>query len=484
MSTAGEGRIRLLVDGRPVETATSGGRRLLDLLRDDLGLTGTKEGCGEGECGACAVLLDGVLVNSCLVPLAQADGRLVTTIEGLAADARWSGLRRSFLEHGGTQCGMCAPGMLMAARALLAGGGPAGEAEIREAIAGTLCRCTGYTKVLESIAAAAEEPAGPVSPGEDDRVPLHAFAATPLRPPRPAPEVLRVDTLAQALAAVDADPSIRPLAGGTDMMVQLAEGPTATRATTRLLDLDRLGELRRIETDGDELVLGALVTWTSVRRAPLVAAALPALAEVAGTVGAAAIRNRGTLGGSCCTASPAGDLAPLLLATDARLVATSLHGHRTISAAAFWPAYRRTALAPGELLTAIRIPLAPAREIRVRKVGARRALAIAKVSLALGWQEDATGRWRAVRVALGSVAPTPIRARATEELLEDRTPDAGLAEEAAQTLAAEISPIDDIRSTAAYRRAVAGAVLRRFLLDAAGTTGWAEPSRPGPSRVE
>ena len=142
-----------------------GMRRLLDVLREDLALTGTKEGCGEGECGACTVLLDGAPVNSCLVPICQVDGATVATVEGLApARDALDALQQAFLETGGAQCGICTPGMLMAARAYLdAGGGPDDDA-IREAIAGNLCRCTGYTKIVEAIARAAGGPAMSTDP--------------------------------------------------------------------------------------------------------------------------------------------------------------------------------------------------------------------------------------------------------------------------------------------------------------------------------
>jgi aerobic carbon-monoxide dehydrogenase small subunit len=158
--------IRLLVNGAPVEVDVPGMRRLLDVLREELGLTGTKEGCGEGECGACSVILDGQVVDACLVPISQADGSAVRTVEGLApraastaatGDPELDGLQRAFLEAGGAQCGICTPGMLMAARAYLDAGGSAEEAGIREAIAGNLCRCTGYTKIVEAIAIAARE---------------------------------------------------------------------------------------------------------------------------------------------------------------------------------------------------------------------------------------------------------------------------------------------------------------------------------------
>jgi carbon-monoxide dehydrogenase small subunit len=162
---------RFSVNGESVEVDAPGMRRLLDVLREDLGLTGTKEGCGEGECGACTVLVDGAVVDSCLVPVCQVEDSEVRTVEGLAATAAATGasepwstssasaalgpLQQAFLEAGGAQCGICTPGMLMAARAYLDDGGGPDEDAIREAIAGNLCRCTGYTKIIDAIAIAA-----------------------------------------------------------------------------------------------------------------------------------------------------------------------------------------------------------------------------------------------------------------------------------------------------------------------------------------
>ena len=146
---------RFMVNGEAVEVRAAGTRRLLDVLREDLGLTGTKEGCGEGECGACSVLLDGAVVDACLVPVGQAAGSAVRTVEGLAPPGALGVLQEAFLETGGAQCGICTPGMLMAGEAFLASGAEPTEENIREAIAGNLCRCTGYTKIIDAIALAA-----------------------------------------------------------------------------------------------------------------------------------------------------------------------------------------------------------------------------------------------------------------------------------------------------------------------------------------
>lgn len=152
MSTAWP-QIQLTINGQPATVEAPSMKRLLDVLREDLGLTGTKEGCGEGECGSCSVRMNGELVNSCLVPILQADGARIETVEGLAIDAELHPLQKAFLECGGAQCGICTPGMLMAATHLLAHNPRPSMDEIREGLAGNLCRCTGFIKIFESVIA-------------------------------------------------------------------------------------------------------------------------------------------------------------------------------------------------------------------------------------------------------------------------------------------------------------------------------------------
>jgi aerobic carbon-monoxide dehydrogenase small subunit len=153
--TAALASIQLIINGQPTHVEAPPMKRLLDVLREDLGLTGTKEGCGEGECGSCSIRMNGELVNSCLVPLLQADGARIETVEGLAIDAELHPLQKAFLECGGAQCGICTPGMLMAATHLLAHNSHPSLDEIREGLAGNLCRCTGFVRIFESVIAAA-----------------------------------------------------------------------------------------------------------------------------------------------------------------------------------------------------------------------------------------------------------------------------------------------------------------------------------------
>ncbi|HXS71538.1 MAG TPA: xanthine dehydrogenase family protein subunit M [Patescibacteria group bacterium] len=284
----------------------------------------------------------------------------------------------------------------------------------------------------------------------------------PIEPPVTSPRDL--PAAYAVLASGSADAPVKPVAGGTDLMVSLT-GELAPPPAS-VVDLWAIEALRGIAIDGDALTLGALTTYTDVRRSALCREHVPALVEAAATIGAAQIQNRGTLGGNIANASPAGDTLPVLLAADAVIVVGSERGERDVPAAEFWTGYRQTALAHDELIVRIRLPLAAEREMRFRKVGTRRAQAISKVVIAVAWQGD--GSWRDVRVALGSVAATPVRAAATEAALEDRRPTPETADAAAETLAGELAPIDDVRSTAEYRRLVAARVLHRIIRDAGG----------------
>ena len=282
----------------------------------------------------------------------------------------------------------------------------------------------------------------------------------PAEPPVESPA-----TLAEAYALLAAGDGWRPIAGGTDLMVQIS-GELAP-PPERVLDIWHLDELRGIRLEEGGLRLGALTTYTDIRRSALCQELVPALVQAAATIGAAQIQNRGTLGGNVVNASPAGDTLPILLATDADIVLGSAAGGRVIAVADFFTAYRQTARRDDELVLGVRIPLPSGRQVRFRKIGTRLAQAISKVVMALSWREDG-GVWRDVRLSLGSVAATPIRARQTEGVLEGAAPRQSTADHAADTLAAEIQPIDDVRSTADYRRAVAARVLHRLLRDEGG----------------
>lgn len=285
-----------------------------------------------------------------------------------------------------------------------------------------------------------------------------------VEPPSESPTRLEA---AYALLADPSGPAWRPLAGGTDLMVQMT-GEIGD-PPERVLDIWALDELRGIAVESDALVIGALTTYTELRRSPLVAEFVPALGEAAATIGAAQIQNRGTIGGNIANASPAGDTLPVLLALGADIVLGSSAGERRVAADEFWTGYRATARRPDELVVRICVPLASDRVVRFRKIGTRRAQAISKVVMALAWRATTEDDpWTDVRLALGSVAATTVRSPGAEAVLEGAKPTRETADAAAAALTSELRPIDDVRSTADYRRAVAGRVLRRLIRDAGG----------------
>jgi CO/xanthine dehydrogenase FAD-binding subunit len=280
--------------------------------------------------------------------------------------------------------------------------------------------------------------------------------------------VVSARSLGEALSALaETRPKWTVVAGGTDVMVFLDAGALKP---DRVLDIWRLRELRYVREEDGGVAVGALSTYSDLIRAPLLQNHAPDLVQAALEVGAAAIQNRGTLAGSIANASPAGDPLPVLLAADAQIeVRSAARGARRVPASQFFVAYRKTALGADELITAIHLPRLRAGEHTFfRKVGTRRAQAIAKMVVAAragveGGGPGADPRVERITVGVGCAAPVPIRAPKTEALVSGKRVTPELIEEARRTLAAEVSPIDDLRSTAVYRRKVAGNLIAQFL---------------------
>jgi CO/xanthine dehydrogenase FAD-binding subunit len=260
-------------------------------------------------------------------------------------------------------------------------------------------------------------------------------------------DVRSVTTVRDALGSLH-DEDRAPIAGATDLFVALNFGTLTPR---RFVDIWRVDELRRIAVNADTLVIGALVTYTDLIRSPIIAARLPMLIEASRLIGGPQIQNRGTIGGNIANASPAGDSLPILAAVDATVVLRSTVGERRVPFNEFYTGYRASVRRPDELIVAVEIPAVHGRQW-FRKVGTRAAQAISKVVIA-GVRDG-----RSARIALGSVAPTVVRARHTEEALGN----GATIDDAVEVLRREIVPIDDIRSTAEYRRLVSGNLARRF----------------------
>ena len=448
----------LPLDGVRVHTS------LLDLIRSH-GLTGAKEGCAEGECGACSVLVlrpDGersqwLALNSCLVPAAAFDGQEVVTAEGLGSPDRLHPVQREMAERGGSQCGYCTPGFVcsMAAEYYRADGGTFDL----HAVSGNLCRCTGYRPIRDAaLALGAPEDADPLAARTSALAPgpsTTRVAADDGRFVRPA-------TLDEALSLLAADPDTVAVAGSTDWGVEVN---LRGRRARSLVAVDRLAELRVTEVADDAITVGAALTLTELEA--VLAGRLPLLDEVWPQFASRLIRNGATVGGNLGTASPIGDLAPALLALEASLVLVSLRGEREVPLSEYFTGYRRTVRGPEELIRAVRVPVPPSPLVAFHKVAKRRIDDISSVAVAFA-VDVVDGIVRKARIGLGGVAATPLRALATEAALEGEPWNPGTVARAAGVLAREGTPIDDVRASAAYREAMLRNALVRFGVERGG----------------
>ncbi len=433
---------------------------LLDFLRG-VGLTGAKEGCAEGECGACAVMVarpDGdhsrwTAINSCLSPAAALDGQEVVTAEGLGSPDDLHPVQAELAHRGGSQCGYCTPGFVcsMAAEFYRPDRGESdGDGFDLHAIAGNLCRCTGYRPIRDAAAALG-------LPDAADPFVVRQGASAPA----PAPTALgdgaftRPADLAEALRLLHEHPDATVVAGSTDWGVEVN---LRGRRAARVVAIDRLPELRTVWSDGP-VEVGAGLTLSELEEA--LGDAVPLLAEVWPLFASPLIRNAATVGGNLATASPIGDLAPALLALEATLVLASVEGDREVALADFFTGYRETLLVPGELIRSVRIPHPQASRTGFHKIAKRRLDDISSVAVAFAVVVEDGVVVRA-RIGLGGVAATPIRALATEAALEGRPWTGETIEAAARVLTGEGTPIDDQRASAAYRSAMLGNALRSW----------------------
>jgi xanthine dehydrogenase iron-sulfur cluster and FAD-binding subunit A len=398
------------------------------------------------------VLLDGRAVNACLTAAGQAHGREVVTIEGLAGEARGTALIDTFGKAGAVQCGFCTPGFVVAAHALLAETGAPDVAAIQRGLSGNLCRCTGYAKIVAAVAGAAQA----IEPAQA------AEKTAQTRPGIAQTTFARPDTLGAALDLLGRpDRQWRVVAGGTDVFVQHEHRLDALN----LLDIGGLGELRGIRETSEDIRIGALTRYSEIIGSPLAQEWAAPLIMAAREVGGVQIQNMGTVAGNLANASPAADSLPPLYVLDAVVTLRSSRGQRSIPVQDVVLGPGRTSIAPDELIVEISIPKRrhAGQEIAFfEKTGPRKAMTIAKASVAFrGWLD--AGRLAHVEVALGAVAPTVVFApEAAAALMAGRFDEATLLR-AADVAQQECRPIDDIRSTAAYRRKLVRGLLIRNL---------------------
>ncbi len=443
---------------------------LLDALRG-LGLTGCKEGCAEGECGACAVMLataderggtEWTAVNACLVPAAAVDGQEVVTAEGLGTPAAPHPVQSGLAASGGSQCGYCTPGFAcsMAAEFYRAGREPADGAAGADgaahddhgelgpngfdlhAVSGNLCRCTGYRPIRDAaFELGAPEPADPLA----ERRTRPAPDAVATRLDSDGARFVRPASLDEALRLVRDEPDAVVVAGCTDWGVDVnLRGLRAELA----IAIERLPELRELTVGDASIEIGAALPLTEIGRR--LAGRVPLLDQVFPQFASPLIRNRATIGGNLGTGSPIGDTLPALLALEARVVLVSIDGEHEVDLADYFTGYRTTVRRPDELIRAVRIPLPLAHVTAFHKISKRRFDDISSVAVAFALDFHG-GVVASARIGLGGVAATPIRARATEAALFGQPWNDEIVRNAASVLGSEGTPMSDHRASAEYR---------------------------------
>lgn len=452
---------------------------VLAYLRDHCRRVGTKEGCAEGDCGACTVVLGEVdseggggairyrAVNSCIQFLPQLHGKQLITVEDLrGADGALHPVQQAMVEEHASQCGFCTPGFVMSLFAMFHDAGAAGRAAVDDALAGNLCRCTGYAPII----CAAQKILA--QRGADKFDAANKTTVKKLRAANGS-ETLTVRCNGQSyfaprtlrgllqLRARHADATL--VAGATDA------GLWATKQLRRfgtLLDTGRVAELRRLRERGGMLEIGAAVTYRDAAAA--LTAHYPALGELMRRLGSVQVRNAGTIGGNIANGSPIGDMPPPLIAAGSRVVLRSVRGARDIALEDFFVDYGKQDLRAGEVLEKILLPLPPAGlHFKVYKLSKRFDQDISTVcgAFALRMQKEKVA---AIRIAFGGMAGIPQRARRTEQALAGKTWSESTVAAAAAVLEKEYTPLSDLRGGAAYRTLAAKNLLHRFYLETTG----------------
>ncbi|MEI8030379.1 MAG: xanthine dehydrogenase small subunit [Comamonadaceae bacterium] len=449
-------------------------RTLLEVLREDLNSSGTKEGCNEGDCGACTVVLAEAVggrvkysaVNSCIRLAHSVDRMAVWTVEDLAApDGTLHPAQTAMVQCHSSQCGFCTPGFVMSLFAMYQNHVCRGETITRELaqeeLSGNLCRCTGYRPILDAAQQMAQLPLVPV----DETALLKQLKLL-------APDQSSLDTrdsyqspttLRNLLAIRAAQPQAQLVAGCTDVGLWINK---IHMQFDKVIDLTRVRELQRIESYPNHLAIGAAVKLGDAFAA--LVAERPQLHNFASRFAGLPVRNSGTLGGNIANGSPIGDSMPLLIALQANVVLMSVRGHREMPLEQLYTGYRKNVIAADEILAWIKVPKATAGELlRVYKISKRFEDDISAVCLAvklqLGGQKIVSAS-----IGVGGVAATPARASKTETLLRGQAWSQATAQLASTALRNEFSPISDMRASSAYRMQVLGNLLQRFWLESQG----------------
>lgn len=456
-------------------------RTLLELLREDLCSTGTKEGCGEGDCGACTVVLaepdaatDGSTlrfkaVNSCIRLAHSVDGMALWTTEDIAAaDGTPHPVQQAMVQCHASQCGFCTPGFVMSLFGVYQNHVAKGQVVTRElaqqALSGNLCRCTGYRPIFDAAQAMGALPAAVL----DTPALLQKLEQLRQSNPRLAADSAykSPETLAELLVLRAETPTAQLVAGCTDVGLWVTK---QHQQFTRVLDLTRVAELRRITRSATHLKIGAAVTLADAFAA--LVAERPQLHTFATRFAGLPVRNSGTLGGNIANGSPIGDSMPLLIALNSTVVLASVRGERELPLAQLYTGYRQNVMAPDEVLAWIRVPSATVREnLQVYKISKRFDDDISAVCLAINLPIDSDHVTHA-SIGVGGVAATPVRAVKTEAALRGQPWTLATVQRAMAVLRTEFTPLSDMRASADYRTAVLGNLLQRYWLESQGLQG-------------
>jgi xanthine dehydrogenase small subunit len=436
---------------------------VLDYLRGVERLTGTKEGCAEGDCGACTIAVarpgpDGPrfeAVNSCLMLVPQLEGRDVLTVEGLAGrDGQLHPVQSALVEADATQCGFCTPGFAMAMFAFSQDGSAKDDEAIHEALAGNLCRCTGYRPIVEACRKLTPAPAGCLQ----DKPASGGTAALGDAVYRNGDQIFHLPASLDALATLRAQyPDAIMLGGGTDLGLRVSK---EREAFPEVIWTGGVAELKRIADKDGAIEFGAAVTYSEAL--PLLERHFPSFAEMVRRIGSRQIRNLGTFAGNLATASPIGDTIPCLMALNADVTLRSQTGARTLLVEQFITGYRKTAMQSGEFIESVRIPvLGEGRIFKVYKLSKRFDQDISTVvaAFSVAIENDAV---RELRAAFGGMAAQAARAKHVESALTGKPwSEASLADIDA-VIAQDFKPMSDHRGGADYRLRAAANLVRRF----------------------
>ncbi|MFP2958072.1 xanthine dehydrogenase small subunit, partial [Myxococcus sp. 1LA] len=461
-----------VLNGAPVRVdGVSPNTTLLDFLRAK-GLTGTKQGCAEGDCGACTVAMvdrDAQgnrclrAFNACIALVPMVAGRELVTVEGVGSCAKPHPVQQAMVKHYGSQCGFCTPGFIVSMAEAYSRKDVCSPAAVADQLCGNLCRCTGYRPIrdamMEALASRDEGAATaiPAAPLEGPAAPLSA-----LRYEAGGQTFLRPTSWEELLALRAKHPEAHLVAGATELGVDITK---KARRYPFLISTEGVESLRTVRREADGWYVGGAASLVALEEA--LGDALPEVTKMLNVFASRQIRQRATLAGNLVTASPIGDMAPVLLALDASLVLGSVRGERTLALADFFLAYRKTALAPDEVVRHIVIPHPAVPEGGQRlsdsfKVSKRRELDISIVAAGFRVELDAAGIVRLARLGYGGVAATPIRARRAEAALTGQPWTRDTVERVLPVLAEEISPISDLRGSAAYRKGLVGGLFEKF----------------------